>query len=185
MLKPKTESRGPLGAFFRWFNRVFERATDGYVGISGALLRKSAIVIVLLVGFAVAGFFFAGRLPTSFVPDEDQGYLYLNVQLPNSASLQRTEEVTTKIEHLLAKEPGVEYTTSILGFSLLSYVRASYSAFAFVTLKDWGDRKQRSDQMQAIKAHLNQELNKLPESVAFTFSPPAIPTARQPLSFAS
>ena len=93
MLKPKTESRGPLGAFFRWFNRIFEWATNGYVSVSGALLRKSAIVVVLLGGFGVAGFLFASRLPTSFVPDEDQGYLYLNIQLPNAASLERTRGI--------------------------------------------------------------------------------------------
>ena len=175
LLKPKTESRGPLGAFFRWFNRVFERATDGYVSVSGALLRKSAIVVVLLAGFGVAGFFLGGKLPTSFVPDEDQGYLYLNIQLPNAASLQRTQEFATKVENILLKEPGVEYVTSVLGFSLLSYVRSSYSGFAFISLKEWGDRKKREEQMQAIKADLNRELSKLPEGVAFTFSPPAIP----------
>src|SRR5580692_6956962 len=82
MLKPKTETRGPLGAFFRWFNRVFERATNGYVRVSGTLLRKSAFVFVLLAGFGLAGFIFGGKLPTSFVPDEDQGYMYLNIQLP-------------------------------------------------------------------------------------------------------
>jgi HAE1 family hydrophobic/amphiphilic exporter-1 len=175
MLKPKTRSRGPLGAFFRWFNHVFELANNGYVRVSGALLRKSAFVVVLLAGFAVAGFLFGGRLPTSFVPDEDQGYMYLNIQLPNAASLQRTREVTTKIENLLRKEPGVDYVTSILGFSLLSYVRASYSGFAFVSLKPWSSRKDRDEQFQAIKAHLNRELSKLPEGIAFTFSPPAIP----------
>jgi HAE1 family hydrophobic/amphiphilic exporter-1 len=175
ILKPRVASRGPLGIFFGWFNRTFERATEGYVRVSGALIRKSALVFVLLVAFGAVGFLIGGKLPTSFVPDEDQGYLYLNMQLPNAASLQRTEEVTTKVENILAKEPGVEYTTSILGFSLLSYVRASYSAFAFISLKDWGDRKQTAVQIQAIKAHLNQELSKIPESVAFTFSPPAIP----------
>ncbi len=175
ILKPRTASRGPLGAFFGWFNRLFERATEGYVRVSGALLRKTAVVIVLLAAFGAVGFFFSGKLPTSFVPDEDQGYLYLNIQLPNAASLQRTQEVTAKVENILANEPGVEYTTTVLGFSLLSYVRASYTAFAFISLKDWGDRKKQSEQMQAIKAHLNRELSKLPESIAFTFSPPAIP----------
>jgi HAE1 family hydrophobic/amphiphilic exporter-1 len=175
LLKPKTETRGPLGAFFRWFNRMFERATESYVGVSGALLRKSAVVAVLLAGFAVAGFLFGGKLPTSFVPDEDQGYLYLNIQLPNSASLQRTQEFTTKVENILRKEPGVEYVTSILGFSLLSYVRSSYGGFAFVSLKEWSSRKDQAQQIQQIKADLNRQLGKLPEGVAFTFSPPAIP----------
>ena len=175
LLKPKTTRRGPIAAFFGWFNRMFGRATDVYVRVSGALIRKSAIALILLVAFGAVGFFLSGKVPTSFVPDEDQGFLYLNIQLPNAASLQRTQEVTTRVENLLAKEPGVEFTTTVLGFSLLSYVRSSYTAFAFVSLKEWGDRKKQSEQMQAIKAHLNQELSKLPESVAFTFSPPAIP----------
>ena len=101
ILKPKTESRGPLGAFFRWFNRTFARATNGYVNVSGTLLRKSAIVVVLLLGFGVAGFLFADRLPTSFVPDEDQGYLYLNIHLPNAASpVERTQQFATKVEKI-------------------------------------------------------------------------------------
>ena len=154
---------------------MFGRATEGYVRLSGALIRKSAVALILLAGCGVAGYFISGKLPTSFVPDEDQGYLYLNIQLPNAASLQRTEEVTAKVEDILAKTPGVKYTTSVLGFSLLSFVRTSYNAFIFVTMKDWDDRKTRAEQFQAIKAHLNRELSKLPEGVAFSFSPPAIP----------
>jgi hydrophobic/amphiphilic exporter-1 (mainly G- bacteria), HAE1 family len=175
MLRPRKPTRGPLGAFFRWFNHSFFNATERYVKVSGVLIRKGAFVIVLLAAFSAGAVVFGGKLPTSFVPDEDQGYLYLNLQLPNAASLQRTKEVTDKVEKILAKEPGVESTTSVIGFSLLSLVRASYTGFAFISLKDWGDRKQRAEQMQVIKAHLNQELSKVPEGVAFTFSPPAIP----------
>jgi hydrophobic/amphiphilic exporter-1 (mainly G- bacteria), HAE1 family len=175
LLKPKVESRGLLARFFGWFNRVFAQATDRYVRVSGALLRKGAVVVLLLVGFGAAAFFVGGRLPTSFVPDEDQGYFYLNIQLPNAASLQRTELIASKVEDILAKTPGVRYTTSILGFSLLSLVRTSYNAFIFVTMDDWDDRKTRAVQFQNIKAHLNQQLATLPEGVAFSFSPPAIP----------
>jgi hydrophobic/amphiphilic exporter-1 (mainly G- bacteria), HAE1 family len=175
ILKPKVESRGLLARFFGWFNRMFGRATNAYVRVSGAILRKSAIALILLAGFAVTGFWIGGKLPSSFVPDEDQGYFYLNVQLPNAASLQRTEEVVTKISQILAKTPGVEYATSVTGFSLLSLVRTSYNAFIFVSMKEWGARKSKDEQFQAIKAHLNQELAKLPEAVAFGFSPPAIP----------
>src|SRR6202451_4499974 len=135
LLRPKTESRGPLRKFFFWFNRMFGKATDGYVRVSGALVRKSAVVGVLLAGFAVAGFLFAGKLPTSFVPDEDQGYLYLNIQLPNAASLQRTREFANRVEDILKKQPGVEHVTSILGFSLLSYVRSSYGGVGFIRLQ--------------------------------------------------
>src|SRR5580698_678714 len=91
MLKPKTESRGLLAKFFGWFNGAFGKATNGYVRISAALVRKSAFALVLLAGFAVVGLWIGGKVPTSFVPDEDPGYFYMNVQLPNSSSLERTE----------------------------------------------------------------------------------------------
>jgi hydrophobic/amphiphilic exporter-1 (mainly G- bacteria), HAE1 family len=175
LLKPKTESRGPLGKFFGWFNRVFGAGTNSYVRASGALIRKSAIAATILVACGVASYFISNKLPTSFVPDEDQGYFYLNIQLPNAASLQRTELVTAKVEDILAKTPGVQYSTSVLGFSLLSLVRTSYNAFIFVSMKDWDDRKTRAEQFQVIKARLNRELAALPEGVAFSFSPPAIP----------
>ena len=176
LLKPESNGKkGLLGKFFDWFNRTFERATNGYVRLSGAILRKSAVAFVVLIGFGAAGFWIAGKLPTSFVPDEDQGYFYLNIQLPNAASLQRTEEVLAKIQKIASAIPGVENVTAVGGFSLLSFVRTSYSGFALISMKDWGDRKTRAEQFQAIKAHLNAELSRLPDAVAFGFSPPAIP----------
>ncbi|HTC35175.1 MAG TPA: multidrug efflux RND transporter permease subunit [Bryobacteraceae bacterium] len=175
ILKPKVESRGLLARFFAWFNRMFGHATEGYVRVSGTLIRKSIVAVIILAACGVASYFVSNKLPTSFVPDEDQGYFYLNIQLPNAASLQRTELVTAKVEDILAKTPGVQYTTSILGFSLLSLVRTSYNAFIFVSMKDWDDRKTRAEQFQAIKARVNRELAGLPEGVAFGFSPPAIP----------
>jgi HAE1 family hydrophobic/amphiphilic exporter-1 len=175
LLKPKAKSRGLLQKFFNWFNRGFGRVTEGYVRWSGTLIRKSAIALALLVVFGLAAAFFGGKVPTSFLPDEDQGYLYVNLQLPNAASFQRTDEVARKIESALAKTPGVQYTTSIVGFSLLSLVRTSYNAFFFVTLKEWKERKSREEQFQVIKQRVNQELSKLPEGIAFDFSPPAIP----------
>jgi HAE1 family hydrophobic/amphiphilic exporter-1 len=175
LLRPRQESHGLLRRFFDWFNRVFERATDGYVGWSGVLLKKTAVVVVLLLAFCVAAGFFGNRVPSSFLPDEDQGYAYVNLQLPNSASLERTSQAATQIENILANTPGVKYTTSVIGFSLLSFVRTSYNAFFVVTLKPWDERKTRAEQFQAIKAHLNQQLTKLPAGIAFSFSPPAIP----------
>ncbi len=143
--------------------------------ISGAILRKSVVAFVVLIGFGAAGFWVAGKLPTSFVPDEDQGYFYLNIQLPNAASLQRTEDVLAKIQKIASAIPGVQNVTAVGGFSLLSFVRTSYSGFVWVSMKDWGDRKTRAEQFQSIKARLNAELSRMPEAIAFGFSPPAIP----------
>jgi HAE1 family hydrophobic/amphiphilic exporter-1 len=168
-------SRGLLRRFFDWFNRTFERATDGYVRWSAFLIQKTVVVIILLVAFSAAGMFFAQRVPSSFLPDEDQGYIFVNLQLPNSASLERTGAVSAEAEKIMANTPGVKYTTSVIGFSLLSFVRTTYNAFFFVTLKPWDERKSSAEQFQAVKAHLNQELSKLPGAIAFGFSPPAIP----------
>ncbi|HKE27638.1 MAG TPA: multidrug efflux RND transporter permease subunit [Bryobacteraceae bacterium] len=175
LLKPREKSRGLLARFFGWFNRTFDNATNSYVRISGGLLRKTGFAFVLLAGFAAVGIWIGGKVPSSFVPDEDQGYFYLNVQLPNASSLERTEEVMAKVQKIASGIPGVESVTYVTGFSLLSLVRTSYNAFAFIRMKDWGDRKTRAQQFQSIKAKLNQELSRLPETVAFGFSPPAIP----------
>jgi HAE1 family hydrophobic/amphiphilic exporter-1 len=176
LLRPKTESRsGFLEKVFAEFNRVFDRTTDSYVKWSGALLRKSVLAVGLLAAAGAAGIFFAGRVPSSFLPDEDQGYLYVNMQLPNSASIDRTSAAAKQVEAILAGTPGVQYTTTVIGFSLLSFVRTSYNGFFFVTLKPWSDRTTRAEQFQEIKARLNQQLSKLPDGVVFSFSPPAIP----------
>jgi len=175
LLRPRKKGRGLLGKFFGWFNRIFGRATEGYVRWSEVLIRKSVIALAILVAFGLAAFFFSNRVPTSFLPEEDFGYLYVNMQLPNAASLGRTNEAARQVENILSQTPGVRYTTSVIGFSLLSYVRASYNAFFFVTLKPWDERKSKEEQYQVIKQHLNQELSKLPGGVAFAFSPPAIP----------
>lgn len=175
LLRPKTDSRGLSGKFFHGFNRVFERTTDAYVHWSGTLIRKGVLTIGLLAAAVAAGIFFAGRVPSSFLPDEDQGYLYVNMQLPNSASIDRTSAAAEQVEKILAGTPGVEYTTTVIGFSLLSFVRTSYNAFFFVTLKSWPDRTTREEQFQEIKTRLNQQLSKLKDGIAFSFSPPAIP----------
>jgi hydrophobic/amphiphilic exporter-1 (mainly G- bacteria), HAE1 family len=175
LLRPKQPSKGLLRRFFDAFNRVFERATDGYVRLSAALVRKALVALVILAVFGAAAGFFATRVPTSFLPDEDQGYIFINLQLPDASSLQRTDEAVRKIEQVLAKTPGVEYTTSVVGFSLLSFVRTSYNAFFFVTLKPWDERKKREEQYREIETRLNQNLSQLPEGIAFDFSPPSIP----------
>jgi HAE1 family hydrophobic/amphiphilic exporter-1 len=175
LLRPRQPSRGLLRRFFDWFNHVFEQATNQYVRWSGVLLQKTFVMIVLLAAFSIAAGFFANRVPSSFLPDEDQGYAYINLQLPNGASLERTTRVVADVENILRNTPGVQYSTSVVGFSLLSFVRTSYNAFFFVTFKPWDDRKTGAEQFQAIKAHLNQQLSKLPAAIAFSFSPPAIP----------
>jgi HAE1 family hydrophobic/amphiphilic exporter-1 len=175
LLRPKKESRGLLRRLFDSFNRLFGHGTEVYVRLCAGFLRKSALALVLIAAFGLGAGFFGSRLPSSFLPDEDQGYMYINMQLPNAASMERTQAAATQVEKILANTPGVRYTTSVIGFSLLSYVRTSYNAFFFVTLKPWGERTARAEQYQEIRARLNRQLGGLPEGVVFSFSPPAIP----------
>ena len=175
LLRPKKESRGLLQKFFDWFNKVFGRGTELYGRICGSFIRKGALAFVVIGGFALGAFFFASHVPTSFLPDEDQGYLYANMQLPDAASLDRTSSAAKEVEAILAKTPGVQYTTTVCGYSLLSSVRTSYNAFFFITLKPWSTRSSKAEQYQTIKATLNRQLSRLPQGTMFSFSPPSIP----------
>ncbi len=175
MLRPKKEGRGLLGKFFRWFNRVFGRTTDGYVSACGLLIRKAGLSMITLAAMTVLALWFGSRLPSSFLPDEDQGFVYAGLQLPNAASLQRNDQASRNIEEMITKTPGVEGVTSVLGYSMLSGVQDTYSSFYFITLKEWKERKAKEEQYEAIKIHLNQELGKIAEGIAFSFPPPAIP----------
>ena len=176
ILRPKTEkTRGLLGAFYDWFNRVFGRATDNYVRICGTAIRKALISIFLLVGMAVLAGLFGSRLPPAFLPEEDQGFFYAGVQLPDASSMERTSQACKAIEQIMLETPGVEYVTTVVGFNLLSTVQTSYNGFFFVTLKDWDQRTTPELQYRNIMRRINARLAALPEGIAFAFSPPAIP----------
>jgi HAE1 family hydrophobic/amphiphilic exporter-1 len=175
LLRPRRQGGGPIARVFGAFNRLFDRVTNRYVRTAANFTRRTGFALAFLVLFAGVAFLFGQRLPTSFLPDEDQGFFYVNVQLPNAASLQRADEVCRKVEGILAQTPGVEYTTTVAGFSLLSGVQSSYSGFLFVTLSSWEKRKKITEQYQVLKGLLNLKLIKLPEATVFAFSPPAIP----------
>jgi HAE1 family hydrophobic/amphiphilic exporter-1 len=176
LLKPRHEAKGRLAGFFGAWNRGFARATDGYVSLSHGLVRKTALSLLLLAGFTVLAVGLGRRLPTGFVPEEDQGFLLLNVQLPDAASFQRTDEVTGKIEKLLAGIHGVRHVTTINGFSLLTRTSASYTAFFFVSLEPWDERPGDALSAKGLVQTINGALRaQVPDAVAFAFSPPAIP----------
>jgi HAE1 family hydrophobic/amphiphilic exporter-1 len=175
LLRPRTKTRGPLGWFYDRFNRVFGSATRGYVNWSRLAIRKAGLSFALLAVLAVGAGLFGSRLPSGFLPEEDQGYVYLALQLPDASSLERTDQAARKIEDILSKIPGVQYTTSVVGFSLLSLVQNTYSAFFFVTFKPWSERTKPEEQYAAIKANINKQLAGVTEGLAFAFPPPAIP----------
>ena len=177
LLRPRSENRGLLSRFFGWFNHLFGVATHRYVRVSAFFVRRAGFALMVLLGFSAVAFLLGKKLPTGFLPDEDQGFFYVNLQLPNAASLQRTDEVCRKVEETLAGSPGIQYVTTTIGSSLLSGVQSTYTGFFFVTLKPWEERKQKGELYQEIKARLNRLLMQMPQGIAFAFSPPAIPGA--------
>jgi HAE1 family hydrophobic/amphiphilic exporter-1 len=177
LLEPRKESRGVLSRLFGGFNRAFNKATNGYITASRFLVRKFVVGLAILGGFVLLAVLLGKSVPGSFLPEEDQGYFFLNVQLPDAASLQRTDAACRKVDTILARTPGIGNYTTIAGFSLLSYVSASYYAFYFVGLKPWEERSGSGQSAQQLIAKINQELKaQIPEATAsFGFLPPTIP----------
>jgi HAE1 family hydrophobic/amphiphilic exporter-1 len=175
ILRPKKQSKGPLGKFFGWFNRMFGRLTDGYVNLSRHLIHKMVVSILILVGFIALCAVLGKKLPAGFLPNEDQGYFFVNVQLPDASSLQRTDAVCQRIEKILGETKGVKYITTVAGFSLLSGASAPYTAFYFVALDPWDERKTEALHVDGILKTINRSFREqIVEANAFAFPPPAI-----------
>jgi HAE1 family hydrophobic/amphiphilic exporter-1 len=145
------------------------------VGVCRLLIRKSSVALLLLAGFAVLAGVLGGFTRSGFLPDEDQGYIFAGVQLPNAASAQRTSEVMREAEEILQATPGIKYYSTVVGYSMLSGVQNTYSGFFFITLEDWALRQKPEEHYRAIMAHLNAKLSRIPGAMGFAFSPPAIP----------
>jgi len=175
LLRPRTSSGGLLNTPFRYFNRAFDATRGRYLSLSRSLARRAVLVIVLLAAFTGVAVATGRKLPTGFIPEEDLGYMYVNVQLPDAASLQRTDEVCKQVEAILASTDGIESYSTIAGFSLVSRVSASYNGFFFVTLKPWSERTSDATKLTSILKKLNARLGALPQARSFAFTPPAIP----------
>jgi HAE1 family hydrophobic/amphiphilic exporter-1 len=175
LLRPRTEVKGPLGAFYRAFNTVFDAGRNKYLGACRFLMRKTIIAALILLGMLALSGFFGSKLPGSFVPEEDNGYLYAFSQLPNASSQQRTDALSSQVATIMKKIPGVEHVTSIVGFNLLSGVQNTYSAFYFITLKPWDERTKPGENAFELLRTINQKIASVPGAINFAFSPPAIP----------
>ena len=176
LLRPRKASTGILAGFFRGFNWGFGKLQDRYVWISQGLIRKAVVAMVVLGCFMLLDGFIGRKLPTSFLPDEDYGFLFLNAQLPPAASLARTAAVADKVQNVLSHTPGVAHFTTIVGYSFLSRVSTTNNSLFFVSLKPWSERRSPSLDSKAILANINRQLTRqIPEAVAFAFNPPPIP----------
>ena len=173
LLRKQTPTRGPLGLFFKGFNTAFDKVTVGYTRITRVVARKIFIGLVFIVVVTVGAGWLGKLLPGGFMPSEDMGYLMVNMQLPDAASLQRSDAVLKKVEDIIRQHSEVEYVTAATGFSLISGSLASNSGFVGVSLNDWKDREKTANQ---IVAALNRDFFlKVNEAQVFAFTPPPIP----------
>ncbi|HTX42808.1 MAG TPA: multidrug efflux RND transporter permease subunit [Acidobacteriaceae bacterium] len=177
LLKPRVHKvrRGPMQFFFDHFNRLFSRTTDKYVSTSGRLIHKSLFTMLALGAIAVVAVFVGGRLPSGFLPQEDQGYLFVALQLPDASSLQRTDAAAQKVTNALLHTPGIAGVVGVDGFNLLSLTESTNTAFFFVSLKPWEQRKSKQEQIQSIQASVQRQLMGVSDGIAFSFPPPEIP----------
>lgn len=175
LLRPRVRGTGPLQKFYDVFNNVFGHATNGYVSFCSVLIRKSVISMLFLGLLVVAAGILGKGIPMGFLPDEDQGYIFGGIQLPNTSSLQRNSAVAAQVEEILKNTPGVEYYSSVIGFNMLSQANTTYNTFFFIALKNWAERTAPEEKYIAIQQHLNRALSQIPEAIGFVFPPPAIP----------
>ena len=173
LLKPGHSGyrRGPLG----WFARFLDATRTAYGHLVAVLLRHAIIPIVIMVAlFAGAAALFV-KLPSTLLPDEDQGALFLDIQLPNAASLDRTREILAEVEGILAKTDGVANVISVAGFSILQGTNLPNGGFALASLEPWSQRKTPALQIDALLGQLRARFSTIPGANIAVFSPPAIP----------
>src|SRR3984885_4866884 len=177
LLKPKEEGekKGFLTRGYAVFNRFFGRTTESFVHTSSVLINNSGLAMVALLLVGAVAVFLGSRLPSGFLPTEDQGYMFLALQLPDGASAQRTDAAQQKISDALLKTPGVQGVIAVTNFSLLTQVQSTNAGFFFVSLKPWAVRKSKDQQLEYIQSHLQQQLFADPDGIAFAFPPPSIP----------
>lgn len=175
LLKKPTPGRGPIAKFFKWFNRLFDRMSNGYGNIVGIISRKAARSMLLLVA-VVGGIWLIGKfVPGGFIPDEDKGYLFVAIQLPEGASLQRTDEVLKQVEDIVQNTEGVRSAVGIAGMNILNSLNFPNSALMFVGLKPWDERKAPQLHASALAREWTKKFAAIPGAQAFSFGPPPLP----------
>ena len=169
--KPKPY-KGIPGKFFKGFNKVFDRSTDSYMKFSKIVVRKTTRSLIFILILSGAIIIISKFVPGGFIPEEDQGYFCVNIQLPDAASLQRTDVITAKIEDILMNNEEINFVTNVTGYSLLTGSTSTNGAFMFISLEDWSKRDKTA--LQIIR-EVNMELQCIKGAVVFAFGPPAIP----------
>ncbi len=173
LLKEPKPYGGLLGKFFDKFNRVMDKSTEGYMSFTNIFTRKLKRGVIFILFMTLGSALFGALVPGGFIPEEDMGYFYVNIQLPNASSIQRTDVVSQEIENILMSYPEVKYITNATGYSMLTGSNIPNSGFMFVTLKDWSER---DFTVREMIGRINLELSqKIKSAQAFAFGPPALP----------
>lgn len=159
---------------FRLFNKAFDRLTAIYGAIVSRLVRLVAVVLIAYITLVAYTGWSLARLPAGFVPEEDQGYLFVNVQLPDAASQERTTEVMTRLDEFYRTVPGIANTVSISGYSLIGGYAGSNLGMSVLVLEPWQERQSAMKTLQGIQQQLQAEFRQLQAAIAFSFTPPAI-----------
>jgi hydrophobe/amphiphile efflux-1 (HAE1) family protein len=175
LLRKPEPDRGPLGWFFGWFNRSFDRITTGYGKIVDFFVRKAARSMLLLVVIVGGIWLLSKQLPGGFVPDEDKGYIFVALQLPEGASLQRSDAVLKKVEQIVSATKGVRSSLAVSGFNILNGLAAQNAGLIFVGLDDWKKRETPELHVEALVRKLNTQFSRIPEARIFAFGPPPLP----------
>jgi len=171
LLRPTREQHG---WFFTGFNRLLDSTTTGYMRVVNVAVRRTFIVMVMFAGLLVMTVLGMVRLPSGFIPDEDQGYFFVQAQLPDGATLERTERVMAEVEEFIEQTPSVADVITINGYSFLDGIVTSNSGAAIVVMEPWGDRPGAELETGAISQALTARLSAIEEGVAFAFIPPPI-----------
>jgi HAE1 family hydrophobic/amphiphilic exporter-1 len=174
LLKPAKPMRGPLGKFFKGFNNVFEKTTNGYVAGARLLVRKAILTIAIVAVVAIGAVFFGSRLPAGFIPEEDQGIMGINVMLPAGSSLERTSAVLKQVEDILAKTEGIESYQTVGGFGLVTNTYQPNFGTLFVRLKPWEERHGKENHVKGFMYRLQPQFGRIPEAIIFPFNIPTI-----------
>ena len=173
LLKEPKPYKGPLGWFFGKFNKWMGKSTDAYMSLTGVITRKIKRGVVFIIVLTAAAGLFGKLVPGGFIPEEDMGYFFVNMQLPDAASLQRSDVVARQIEDILTDYPEIEFVTNATGFSMLTGAMATNTGFMFISLVNWDDREKTvKDLIQEINVRLATQVK---GAQVFAFGPPAIP----------
>jgi HAE1 family hydrophobic/amphiphilic exporter-1 len=172
MLRPGS---GKTNVFFRAFNKGFEKLSSGYAAIVKVMAKMWYLVLAVFVGLCLLTVFLFGAIPGGFVPEEDQGYFLALVELPDAATIERTQAVIKQVNGVALQTPGVANVVAVAGYNVIDQIKQPFAGFAFVILKPWGERRKPETKLEAIMAAMRAKASEIPQARVLIANAPSIP----------